>query len=61
MICCGHDDGTAKFDSWDEADAFRRHYNGEGDTSGTVNPHGYDERHAHKPGHQRVAVIVQTA
>lgn len=45
LICCGHDDGTETFDTWDQADAFRESYtSGEGVGDG---------------GHDRAAVIEE--
>lgn len=46
LICCGRDDGTEAFDTWNEADSFRESYtSGEGV--------GAD-------GHDRAAVIEET-
>ena len=30
LICCGHDDGTERFQTWDQADAFRNDYTSPG-------------------------------
>ena len=51
LICCGRDDGTEHFPTWEEADAFRNSYaSGPG-----VDPHGYSG--GHTGGHQRAAII----
>jgi hypothetical protein len=50
LTCCGRDDGTARFATSEEADAFR-----EGYTSGPgVDPHGYSGDGY--SGHRRSAV-----
>lgn len=38
LICCGRDDGTECFDTWNEADAFRESYT----TGPGVGPDGHD-------------------
>lgn len=51
FICCGRDEGTQTFDTWDEADAFRESY-----TSGVgVDGHGYSGDGW--KGHQRAAIL----
>ncbi len=50
MVCCGRDDGTMYFETWEEADSFRESYiKGQ-----AVDPHGYS---GSGPGHQRAAVL----
>jgi len=51
-ICCGRDDGTLTFDTWDEADRFREMYS----TGYGVARYGYGSPQ-HEPGHRRAAII----
>lgn len=55
MTCCGRDDGSATFDTWDEADAFREGYlSGPGVGPPTETRYGVT-------GHSRSAIIVGDA
>lgn len=49
FICCGREDGTERFETWEEADAFRRSYTS---GSGIANP-----AELWKGGHDRAAII----
>lgn len=56
LICCGKDDGTEGFDTWEEADAFRRAY-----TSGPgVAKHGFSAPLS-EGGHRRAVIIKDSA
>lgn len=53
LICCGRDDGSVTFQTWEEADDFREAY-----TSGyAVDPHGYSGTGT--SGHQRAAILTE--
>lgn len=56
LLCCGFDEGTEGFDTWEEADAFREAY-----TSGpAVAPHGYSAP-LYEMGHRRAVIIRRQA
>lgn len=51
LICCGRDEGSVRFQTSEEADAFRESY-----TSGPgVHPNGYSA-HETETGHKRAAI-----
>ena len=54
LVCCGHDDGTVRCESWKQADALREAY-----TSGVgVAPHGYSAP-ASEGGHRRAVIVMR--